>query len=164
MTLIEILVVIIVIAILIGQVVSRFSRSALSPVMTAVVLFAGDTVFSQAYQRDSLDRVTVLDERCAWQTTRLEYEYDENGRLASVARNGQLEAVYEFDPNGNLLSVTTGQGVQAGTYDARDRLVSLTDGQAGRAWGESGTGARGFPRTPRRPAEDLRIRGGRKRR
>ncbi|HSB13060.1 MAG TPA: hypothetical protein VLE22_01295, partial [Bryobacteraceae bacterium] len=55
-------------------------------------------------------------------TGKTEFTYDPNGNLLSVkdARSGTTG--YAYDDNGNL----TGDGVNTYTWDARDRLVSMT--------------------------------------
>jgi RHS repeat-associated protein len=85
----------------------------------------GVALFNASYQRDKLGRIeqktdsnstTVIDD----------YTYDASGRLATVARNGQI-ITYAYDDNGNRLSKTTGANVETGTYDDQDRLLSYAN-------------------------------------
>jgi RHS repeat-associated protein len=54
----------------------------------------------------------------------LEYEYDVEGRLTEVRRDGVVTESYTYDPNGQRLSASVG-GVSISpiTWDARDRLT-----------------------------------------
>jgi RHS repeat-associated protein len=57
-------------------------------------------------------------------TTTRAFTYDTAARLATVTTNGTLTASYVYDDNGNRLSVTRPSGIESGTYDAQDRLIS----------------------------------------
>jgi RHS repeat-associated protein len=52
------------------------------------------------------------------------YDYDTAGRLWHVMQNGVLTATYGYDANGNRLSKTTTSGIESGSYDAQDRLIT----------------------------------------
>jgi RHS repeat-associated protein len=81
--------------------------------------------FSNTYTRDSLGRITTATERFGSDSVRLDYGYDSAGRLATVNRNGAVEATYEYDPNGNRRLITTSSGIASAAFDAQDRQLSL---------------------------------------
>ena len=85
------------------------------------------SLFSAAYQRDTLGRITELSETAGGRSTGWSYAYDAAGRLATVLRGGAPFAAYEYDANGNRVREAGPAGVLTGTYDAQDRLVSYGD-------------------------------------
>jgi RHS repeat-associated protein len=84
---------------------------------------SGSAVYSAAYTRDLLGRLTSQSETTDATTRGLSYAYDPAGRLSEVRRDGVLTASYAYDPNGNRLSVTGPGGTTTATYDAQDRLL-----------------------------------------
>lgn len=84
----------------------------------------GALVFARTYQRDDLGRITSVEDFADSVTTTWGYGYDAAGRLETVTRDGSPYASYAFDVNGNRLSRTSSAGVETGTYDAQDRLLS----------------------------------------
>ena len=86
---------------------------------------AGSTELYRAeHTRDVLGRITGLLEVVEGDTTVFAYDYDEAGRLVVVQADGIVTASYVYDDNGNRLSVTRPSGVETGTYDDQDRLLS----------------------------------------
>jgi RHS repeat-associated protein len=79
--------------------------------------------------RDSLGRITVMNETINGATHSWLMTYDARARLESVTLDGNT-SVYTYDPNGNLTEIN---GVAFGTYDAQDRLVTLNSPTSG-AW------------------------------
>jgi RHS repeat-associated protein len=72
--------------------------------------------------RDSLGRITSMQELVNGATHTWSIGYDARGRLETVTRDGTT-TTYDYDPNGNL---TTVNGAPFGTFDAQDRMVSFT--------------------------------------
>jgi RHS repeat-associated protein len=83
----------------------------------------GAAVFSQAYTRDALGRLTSKSETVGGATRVSSYTYDLAGRLAEVRVDGAPAASYAYDANGNRASFTGPGGTLAATYDAQDRLL-----------------------------------------
>lgn len=98
--------------------------------------------FSRNYARDALGRITRVTETLtlppdAPQTTTTHYAYDDAGRLFRVCADAACcadpacttaQAEYHYDTNGNrAVGTRTAQGtVTEATYDAQDRLLSMT--------------------------------------
>jgi len=81
----------------------------------------GSPVFSTAYTRDKLGRITQKVETIGGVTTTFDYDYDLAGRLIQVKENSVVTASYTYDSNGNRL---TGPGLGSSpTYDDQDRLL-----------------------------------------
>lgn len=89
--------------------------------------------FRQDFTRDRLGRITEVTETLrdslggppSMRTH--EYDYDLDGRLREVKRNGAVSATYVWDDNGNRLAWTDDHGTALGFYDTQDRLTSTTD-------------------------------------
>lgn len=79
----------------------------------------GGAVYSVAFIRDILGRITRKSETIEGSAILYDYTYDMAGRLNEVRQDGQITATYSYDANGNRSS---------GVYDAQDRLLS--DGTA----------------------------------
>jgi len=81
---------------------------------------AGGSRFIQRYQRDVLGRITERQSNLDGTVVDESYQYDDAGRLVSATRNG-VTTTWSYDANGNR---THQNGVQVGTYDAQDRLLT----------------------------------------
>jgi RHS repeat-associated protein len=88
-------------------------------------------VSARTYTRDDLGRITEVVDYSDGATTIWGYGYDVFGRLETVAQDSAAYASYEYDANGNRLSRTSGAGVETGTYDAQDRLVTYAGADYG---------------------------------
>ncbi|MEQ1833929.1 MAG: RHS repeat-associated core domain-containing protein [Candidatus Eisenbacteria bacterium] len=92
----------------------------------------GVSYYHERIERDSLGRITQIDETIAGVSTSRTYGYDAAGRLTSVTEAGNPAANrgWEYDDNqpgnGNRTRATYGPGVPAdtATYDVQDRLLS----------------------------------------
>jgi len=102
------------------------SRGALSYYGTD---FGGSPIFQTSYERDSLNRISILTEVNQGQTTVKKYAYDIAGRLWQVWRNDTLVSTYSYDPNGNRISHITPTSADSGTYDEQDRMLSYSSTQ-----------------------------------
>lgn len=81
---------------------------------------AADNLFSAAYTRDKLGRITQSVETIASATAdTFTYDYDADGQLISVRKNGVTQNTYAYDSNGNRIT----DGTVSATYDAQDRLT-----------------------------------------
>jgi hypothetical protein len=94
------------------------------------------TLFDVLYTRDSLDRITQMEETVQGVTTVKAFTYDSVGRLDQVRVNGALTSDYDYDANGNRTSLTTQNKTVTGTYDDQDRM--LTYGGAGYTYSANG--------------------------
>jgi len=96
----------------------------------------GKDLFSVAYERDTLGRVTKKTETLQGKTEVYGYDYDRAGRLTDVTKNGAKVAHYEYDANDNRVKYEGPLGSFAGSYDAQDRVsnygpLSFTHAPAG---------------------------------
>jgi RHS repeat-associated protein len=82
------------------------------------------TLFDVLYTRDSLDRITQMEETVQGVTTVKAFTYDSVGRLDQVRVNGVLTADYDYGANGTRTSLTTQSGTVTGTYDDQDRVLT----------------------------------------
>ena len=87
--------------------------------------FDGNAIFQTSYQRDSLNRITLLTEVNQGITTVKKYSYDVIGRLSRVWRNDTLITAYSYDANGNRIAKITPFFSDSGTYDAKVENVRL---------------------------------------
>jgi RHS repeat-associated protein/uncharacterized repeat protein (TIGR01451 family) len=84
----------------------------------------GTDLFSEQFTRDDIGRIGQKSETIEGVTSQFSYGYDAAGHLTDVTKDGANIAHYSYDANGNRLSRTTPVGIDSGTYDAQDRLVS----------------------------------------
>jgi RHS repeat-associated protein len=85
--------------------------------------FAGQLLFEATYERDSLGRITRIEEVIAGQSRSVTYDYDAADRLAYVDEQGQPARELLYDANGNLVEIReAGIPVLAASHDAQDRL------------------------------------------
>lgn len=108
-----------------GSVATNLSYSPFGELARQSASVSGSTVFDISYSRDALGRISELTETVGGATTAKGYIYDLAGRVTEVRENGALTAVYEYDANGNRLRVTRLAGVEIGTYDEQDRLLTF---------------------------------------
>jgi RHS repeat-associated protein len=83
----------------------------------------GTGSYAASYTRDTLNRLSQLNETIAAGTTNSAYTYDARGRLTDVSVGGVSTYHYDYDANGNRLSATTPSGSVSATYDGEDRLT-----------------------------------------
>jgi RHS repeat-associated protein len=88
--------------------------------------YGGSSIFQTSYQRDSLNRISILTEVSQGQTTVKKYAYDIAGRLSQVWQNDTIVSAYTYDANGNRISKWTPSEVDSGKYDAQDRMLSYS--------------------------------------
>lgn len=81
-------------------------------------------LFTQAYERDALGRITKKTETANNVTSVFEYEYDVTGRLITVKKNGSITSRYTYDDNSNRLSQIRPSATTTGVYDDQDRLTN----------------------------------------
>ena len=86
--------------------------------------YSGSSIFQTSYQRDSLNRISILTEVNQGKMTVKKYAYDVVGRLSQVWRNDTLISTYSYDPNGNRIARRTPSKIDSGFYDAQDRMLS----------------------------------------
>ena len=86
--------------------------------------YSGSSIFQTSYQRDSLNRISILTEVNQGKMTVKKYAYDTLGRLSQVWKNDTLVSTYSYDPNGNRITHWTQIETDSGKYDAQDRMLS----------------------------------------
>jgi len=107
-----------------GVASDSLSYTALGEIARKTVSTGGTPIFDVTYNRDSLGRVSEVNETLSGASTTKTYNYDPAGRLAEVRENGALAAMYEYDLNGNRLRVTRPAGIEVASYDGQDRLAT----------------------------------------
>ena len=92
-------------------------------VLTAAV--SGSNLFGEILERDSLGRITHIEDAVGSTKHELDYGYDNLGRLTSATRDG-VATTYTYDSNGNRTSVQTGADSPiTATFDAQDRIQTF---------------------------------------
>lgn len=91
------------------------------------VSVASTDIYRVTLRYDALGRITRKVETIEGTTTTYNYTYDLASRLATVRRNGTIEASYTYDAQGNRLRLTTPDTTVNGTYDPQDRLRQYGD-------------------------------------
>ncbi|MFN2443289.1 MAG: RHS repeat-associated core domain-containing protein [Thermoanaerobaculia bacterium] len=109
------------------RLVDAYGYDADGRLSSYVMRDAGTEALRLEYARDAVGRIVEKRESRYGVTLVERYEYDVAGRLWNVYRNGVLEATYAYNANGNRLSKTTPSGVETGTYDDQDRMLSYAN-------------------------------------
>jgi RHS repeat-associated protein len=107
-----------------GSVTTSQAYNAFGEMKNFSAVFASDTLFKTVYAPDSLGRITEIIETIQGQTRKLNYTYDQAGRLSEVSRNDTLVSIYTYDANGNRMSRITPSDTVNGSYDSQDRLLT----------------------------------------
>lgn len=81
----------------------------------------GSPIWSVAYTRDAIGRITGKSETIAGAHNSYSYTYDRAGRLVGAVKNGAADS-YTYDANSNRLAGTIAGTTSNGSYDAQDRL------------------------------------------
>lgn len=105
-----------------GSVTDSYSYNTLAEPSYYSASYNATVMYSSAYSRDALGRITQKTEVIGGISTTFDYSYDSAGRIAAVSKNGVRVSSYSYDPNGNR-TARTGPTVSA-SYDAQDRLSS----------------------------------------
>jgi RHS repeat-associated protein len=107
-----------------GQVTTRYEYTSSAEPKLDEARYAGNVLFTQSAERDSLGRITRITETIQDTTVVKDYSYDGAGRLYEVRENSSLKEHYEYDPNGNRLVFQGGASTDTATasYDDQDRL------------------------------------------
>ena len=109
-----------------GVVTTAHTYNSFGELVSMTASVSGAPIYESVYTRDKLGRITTEVETIESVTTTYDYGYDLAGRLDTVAIDGILAADYDFDPNGNRTQKWTPGGVEAGTYDDQDRLLTYS--------------------------------------
>jgi RHS repeat-associated protein len=91
--------------------------------------YNSSAIFQTTYGRDSLGRITQINEMVDGRGEKKNYTYDIAGRLWKVWRNDTIISSYSYDPNGNRIAHVTPTSADSGTYDAQDRLLKYSSTQ-----------------------------------
>jgi len=112
-----------------GNVTTSQSYNSLGKLSGYRAGYSGSPIFQTAYQRDSLGRITQINEIVGGISEKKNYAYDIAGRLWKVWRNGTLTSTYTYDSNGNRVSRSTASQIDSGSYDAQDRMLTYGNAQ-----------------------------------
>jgi RHS repeat-associated protein len=85
--------------------------------------FKDKEFFAVDYVRDALGRIVKKTESIEGQTDVYTYEYDRDGRLTEVTKNGKIVGHYEYDSNGNRILYKGQLGEFKARYDDQDRIL-----------------------------------------
>ena len=109
---------------------SYSSYNGFGEVLAYAAVVNGTTLYSVAYTRDDLGRISAKSETVQGTTHVYDYDYDLVGRLTDVTQDSTPVGHYEYDANGNRdVDSENGAGtVTSVTYDAQDRLLSIDQG------------------------------------
>ena len=107
-----------------GNVTTSQTYSTFGELSSYTANYSSSPIFQTSYVRDSLGRITTLNETIQGVSKSMQYSYDPVGRLEKVWRNDTLVSQYVYDANGNRVAHITPTSVDSGTYDAQDRMLS----------------------------------------
>lgn len=107
-----------------NNITSANSYSSFGEVSGYTAAYAGSALWTAAYTRDKLGRITSETETIGGATNTYTYGYDTAGRLTDAWKGGTLTGHYEYDSNSNRLSYTGISGAAGAAYDSQDRLLS----------------------------------------
>ncbi len=108
-----------------GNVTTSQTYSTFGELSSYTANYSSSPIFQTSYVRDSLGRITTLNETIQGVSKSMQYSYDPVGRLQNVWRNDTLVSTYRYDPNGNRIAHITPTSIDSGTYDAQDRMLSV---------------------------------------
>jgi RHS repeat-associated protein len=83
----------------------------------------GSPIYGQTIVRDSVGRITHIDESIGGVASSYQYSYDTLGQLIGVTKNAVPFESYGYDPNGNRTSAGVGGGAIIATHDNQDRIT-----------------------------------------
>ena len=105
-----------------GTVTTSYGYSGFGELQQLAANSQGKDTFSQVLSRDEVGRITSVTETVGGATRKVDYAYDEVGRLSEVDHNGD-KTTYLYDANGNRKSVKLNDvETISATYDAQDRI------------------------------------------
>jgi RHS repeat-associated protein len=105
-----------------GSVTDSLTYNTMTELSNYSASYSTSVIYSAAFTRDALGRITQKVETVSGTTATYAYSYDLAGRLIEVKQNGLTTASYTYDSNGNR-TARTGPTVSA-SYDGQDRLTS----------------------------------------
>ena len=106
-----------------GVVEDTYLYNSFGEMTNYAVSVNGSNLYTVAYERDDLGRITReegMDDVSAWTNV---YTYDPQGRYLQVVTNGTAVR-WNFDANGNMTNITRGGvAITTASYDEQDRLI-----------------------------------------
>jgi len=107
-----------------NSIVSTYQHTSRGELRGYHVKRGGTSLLGVGYARDSLGRITRLDDTTQGTPMRWSFVYDNVGRLKADSVDGALLHSFLYDSNGNRLSYSSNSGVVTYRYDAQDRLLA----------------------------------------
>ena len=84
----------------------------------------GQTVYAIQLSYDSRGNISQKTETVSGTSTTFEYEYDQDGQLVQVKKNGAAAEIFAYDVNGNRTSYDRpGEWKVAADFDGQDRII-----------------------------------------
>ncbi|KMQ52288.1 Rhs family protein [Chitinispirillum alkaliphilum] len=106
----------------------NYSYNNFGDLTSYTATLGGSELYSvQHTETDALGRLVNRTETVEGETVLYNYNYDLNGQLTTVYRNGSLYSSYGYDSNGNRISYVGPRGNVTGSYDNQDRMLSYGD-------------------------------------
>ena len=107
-----------------GAATDQLAYNGFGEVSGYTAALSGNPVYTAAYERDVLGRITYATETVEGVPVVKSYTYDNRDRVVQVTRDGIVSEAYTYDANGNRLTATVNGQTVSGTYDAQDRQLS----------------------------------------
>ena len=104
----------------VGRVETDYVRDSRGRLQQVTHRDGATVLFEASYTYDPMLRIALLNETVQGQPSEFRYDYDLDGQLVGVQRDGAVEAVYGYDARGNRTQLAAG----VATYDASDRILT----------------------------------------
>lgn len=112
-----------------GAIATAYAYNAYGELASYEAFANGTPFFSEVLDtpsapRDNLGRIVERTETNGSALATYSYQYDLQGRLTEVSKDGSLMQSFTYDDNGNRLSMDTPAESFSATYDDQDRLLT----------------------------------------
>ncbi|MGW7720401.1 NHL domain-containing protein [Streptomyces chartreusis] len=107
-----------------GAVTETWRHNSFGEPVEHRVKYSKTEIYAVTYDRDELGRITGKEEVIDGKSEHTIYEYDERGRLVSVAIDGSTSS-YTYDDNGNRTTSIINSATLATAHNAQDQLLTF---------------------------------------